>query len=362
LYFKKSIKRTSSALKRANSLGVLELLYKIGVGTRTKLARELNASLPTISRVIEPYLGDLVFIKGKDNSTGGRKPERVFFNYSARKIGGVQVDKDFFILSVSNLNKIPIVSEKVQFDCTNPHSLSQAIHKKLSSYVKKGKLDKKSLEVLTIAVAGTVSAKEEPVAVDPPLSWRRISNENFFSDEFHKDFPNCSVLFENDANALAVGEYADKGYDEENLVCIYLSSGIGMGIIINGRLYRGSQGRAGEIGKLVPFFGDKIDTFEDYFGRCKRLKKADAMIRLLNNLSLLFNPSEIVLSGSIDGIYREIEKLEKSLSQSQGTNIKYRMSKHGEFAIINGALTISAKEFLREKVYGYSKPNYLLEL
>ena len=61
----------------------------------------------------------------------------------------------------------------------------------------------------------------------------------------------CPVIFENDANAAAIGELSlgnSAGYG--NFAYLYLSEGIGSGLIINSQLYRGGSGNAGEIGGL----------------------------------------------------------------------------------------------------------------
>ncbi|MBS1165517.1 MAG: transcriptional regulator, family [Proteobacteria bacterium] len=61
----------------------------------------------------------------------------------------------------------------------------------------------------------------------------------------------CPVLIENDANAAAIGELTlGNSADHANFAYLYLSEGIGSGIIINRTLYRGNLGNAGEIGAL----------------------------------------------------------------------------------------------------------------
>ncbi|MCD2173602.1 ROK family transcriptional regulator [Rhizobium sp. C4] len=61
----------------------------------------------------------------------------------------------------------------------------------------------------------------------------------------------CPIVIENDANAAAMGEVAlGNSADHENFVYLYLSEGIGSGVIINKELYRGHTGNAGEVGAL----------------------------------------------------------------------------------------------------------------
>ena len=64
----------------------------------------------------------------------------------------------------------------------------------------------------------------------------------------HIDLP---VHIENDANAAAFGEYVVNGKGAKNVIFVTLGTGVGGGIIINGKLYKGANGAAGELGHCV---------------------------------------------------------------------------------------------------------------
>ncbi len=353
------IKKTPSMLRKINSFEVLRTLYMTGKGTRSDLSARLNVSLPTISRIVDSYVGDLILIRGKYDSKSGKKPQRLFFNYSARYVAAVQVDRDFFTIGVSDLSKRVIVVDKIGFDCTDSQALSDAILQKLMEYAGAGKFDPAKLEVLSLAVAGIVSDAGEDVAFDYPLNWRGVSSSNFFGDEFYRHFSRCTVLFENDANALAVGEYMDRRGKGTNLIALYLGRGIGAGLILNGRLYRGCGGKAGEIGKLVPLFGEDSMTFEDYFFELDN-GGGDAILRLINNLILLFDPSEVIVSGSGNVVLEKI--LEGMGERRELHGVRVTLSRHGTFAVVNGALTVGVIAFLKKMVYGHVDRGYFFDV
>ncbi|AQZ53973.1 N-acetylglucosamine repressor (plasmid) [Martelella mediterranea DSM 17316] len=80
----------------------------------------------------------------------------------------------------------------------------------------------------------------------------------------------CPVAIENDANAAAIGELSlGNSAGHENFVYLYLSEGIGSGIIIDKQLYRGNLGNAGEIGALRAR-GLSRPTFDDLAGWCAK--------------------------------------------------------------------------------------------
>ncbi|MCD2178180.1 ROK family transcriptional regulator [Rhizobium sp. C1] len=79
---------------------------------------------------------------------------------------------------------------------------------------------------------------------------------------------NCPIVIENDANAAAMGEVAlGNSSDHANFVYLYLSEGIGSGVIINKELYRGHTGNAGEVGALRAR-GLPRPSFEDLANWC----------------------------------------------------------------------------------------------
>lgn len=89
----------------------------------------------------------------------------------------------------------------------------------------------------------------EAIIVSPPNlpRWLSVNIKSQLQKALNK-----TVIVTNDANAAALGEYrfgAAKGF--KNLIYITISTGIGGGIMINGQIYRGALGTAGEIGHMV---------------------------------------------------------------------------------------------------------------
>ncbi len=95
-----------------------------------------------------------------------------------------------------------------------------------------------------IGAAGFIDAERATVLFAPNLAWRDEPLRAEVSGLV--DLP---VVVENDANAMAWGEYRfGAGQGETNLVCVTVGTGIGGGIVLDGRLYRGASGIAAEVG------------------------------------------------------------------------------------------------------------------
>lgn len=102
-------------------------------------------------------------------------------------------------------------------------------------------------QALGIGVAGQVDEATGAVRFSPNLGWRNVPLQNRLEQEL--GFP---VIVTNDVRAITWGEWrhgAGKGSDD--LICIYVGTGIGGGIVASGRLRSGCSNTAGEIGHMT---------------------------------------------------------------------------------------------------------------
>lgn len=103
-----------------------------------------------------------------------------------------------------------------------------------------------NIESVGIGCPGTIDHKNGIVVYS-----NNIRMENIRLREELKKRLDKSVSVENDANAAAMGEYAVNGGGADSFVFVTLGTGVGGGVIINGRLYRGFNGAGGELGHII---------------------------------------------------------------------------------------------------------------
>ncbi|MDQ7815684.1 MAG: ROK family protein [Melioribacteraceae bacterium] len=197
------------------------------------------------------------------------------------------------------------IAEKVSID-----SLANDGPKAVVSQIKKGikqLLKKDGHKILGIGVGspGTIRIKKGTVE-DPPNfpGWGKIHLGNLIKKEFKVE-----VFVENDANAAAIGELIyGAGRKYENFIMITLGTGVGGGIIINKKIYRGEVGGAGELGHVtidaegVPCKCGSFGCVEAYIGsnyliervktELQKVKKSILLELCGNNLDKL-NPQII---------------------------------------------------------------------
>jgi glucokinase len=180
--------------------------------------------------------------------------------------------------------KLGIVSEtgKIIYK-TSLETKAEAGPEKVVAQIKKGinqLLDKKkfSLRAIGIGCPGVVSIKKGTVENPPNFpGWRKVNLGRILEKEFKK-----KVYVENDANAAAIGEMIfGAGRKYNSFVMITLGTGVGGGIILNKKLYRGDFGAAGELGHItIDYRGEKCNCgsygcVETYLGNnylIRRLK------------------------------------------------------------------------------------------
>ena len=96
-----------------------------------------------------------------------------------------------------------------------------------------------------------------------------------------------SVAFENDVNLAALGErWNGLGKDAENFVFLSVGTGVGMGLVLRGELYRGASGRAGEVGYLPIGTTDPHGRAERRHGAFEAAAAAGGVVRTARDLGM----------------------------------------------------------------------------
>ncbi|HKB85087.1 MAG TPA: ROK family protein [Ignavibacteriaceae bacterium] len=150
--------------------------------------------------------------------------------------------------------KIGIVSEKGKISkklsvesrsADGPDAVIEQIKKGIYEILKKSK---KKIYGIGIGAPGVVSVKKGTVENPPNFpGWEKVNLGKLIEKEFNK-----KVYVENDANAAAIGELIfGMGKKYDSFIMVTLGTGVGGGIIINNKIYRGEFGAAGEIGHVT---------------------------------------------------------------------------------------------------------------
>lgn len=222
--------------------------------SRTDLAKNLKLGLSTITNIVEELKEqNLVFETGEADSTGGRKPIMLDFNHQYGYTIGIKIEENCMLLALTDLKVEVKESCKVTFK-KNSNSdivlnlLIESIDK-LINKIPKGK----SLMGIGIAISGLVDQKKGQLIFSGMLNWKGINICKILEEHFK-----VAVFIDNDVNAYTLAElWQGKGKTLSDFIVVTYGSGVGSGIVLNHKLYRGNFGGAGEIGHMVIDIGGK---------------------------------------------------------------------------------------------------------
>lgn len=248
----------STLLRKVNQTAVIELLRENGPMSRSEIARRLQLSPPTITRIVADLIKNgLVFEREFGNSTGGRRPTLLEFNARASLIIGVYIHQNM-IGALADLNGQILERQTV------PSIPGDEGVQRLMGLIDQLRQQATALNLpvrgVGIGAPSIVKFPEGIVVWAPSLGWRNLPLKQLLEE--HLGLP---VIVENEVNLIALGEsWQGAGRDVDTLVCISLGAGIGAGLVLNGKLYRGTHDAAGEIGYMIPgerFLGQVYDQY-----------------------------------------------------------------------------------------------------
>lgn len=219
----------------------------------TDLSREMGLSVPTVTKLVGELIDEgFVHDFGKQSTSGGRRPNLYGLNPDAGYFLGVDVCNNHVSFGLINFK-----GRLIKYKKEVPFSLAKT----------KPSLDE-LCDLIDATIAGFGIARKKILSIGINLSGRVDSASGYsFSYFYTEDKPltrlleerlGCNVNIENDSRAMAYGEYMCGGCNnEKNVICINVSWGLGIGIILNGQLFYGHSGFSGEFGHF-PFFDNEI--------------------------------------------------------------------------------------------------------
>lgn len=374
---------------------ILNLLYRNDSMSGTAIAGRIGVSLPT-AFVILNELVEMKFVEscGTGVSRGGRKP--ILFSLSNNSIYVIACELGRYQgrIVIYDAHSQPVTTI-FSFDTSiNDNDLVDKIYNNAQELIRNYKIDAQRIFAIGLTMPGLV---DEIKGINYTIKNKELQNVRERLEEKFQNF----VYVNNDARMQAYGEYIfGKAKGHSNAIIIYWSWGIGVGMILDGKLYNGSTGFAGELShaKFVEdgdlcgcgkrgcletvassdflvknaIEGIKIGVVSQLTGifknRLQELKPEDILntanqgdefsIALLNKAGLalgkglsftiqLLNPEIIVLGGIISGAKRFIltpiqQSLNKYCLEQISSNVKIVISENWEQA---GLLGITATLF-----------------
>ncbi len=244
---------TPSLLRAMNDRAVLDLLLATGPLTRTDLSERTGLSKVTVSQLLG-RLESRGMVEVVGAQAGNRGPTAALYSVVAT-IGysaGVDVGPDAITVAVADITGAVRGRGAVP---GNSADLVDDVHRALSAATAEAGVPEDGLQAVVIGTPGVVDPVTAAVdlAIDVPAWTPALPAEL-------RRLLGCPVGVENDVNLAALAEQAHGGAgDVDDFVLLWISRGLGVGIVLGGRLHRGASGGAGEVGYL-PVPGATLPT------------------------------------------------------------------------------------------------------
>ncbi|MFW5981555.1 MAG: ROK family protein [bacterium] len=237
---------TSFYIRDLNKASIFSLIHKYGPISRKELAANTDYSKATITNHVNRLLeNDYLIETDKGHSTGGRKPVYLVVNPDKAYIFVLSIEVKNIELVLFDLD-FEIVARR-NFDIKfKPEEIMNEINNEIVNILLKQGISENRIIGIGVSVPGIVNRNDQSLVFAPNLGWKDIKIADIIKAKFK--FP---IIIENEANAAALGEKEFGDYESDNLIYVSINEGVGCGIIIDDRLYRGSSGNAGEFGHII---------------------------------------------------------------------------------------------------------------
>lgn len=239
---------SQSSLHRANLERVVRAVRLAGSLTQAEIARSTGLSAATVSNIVRE-LRDNGTVQVTPTSSGGRRARSVALSGDAGIVVGVDFGHSHLRVAVGNLAHQVLAeqSEPIDVDASASQGFDRA-EQLVARLVESTGISADKVLGVGLGVPGPIDVETGALGSTAILpGWSGINPRQELSDRL-----GVPVQVDNDANLGALGELVwGGGRGVKDLAYIKVASGVGAGLVIDGRIYRGPGGTAGEIGHIT---------------------------------------------------------------------------------------------------------------
>jgi len=312
-------KATRQHTKEHNRILVLKTIIEHESISRADIARITSLTPTTVSDIVADLLEEkLIDEVGMGSSLGGKSPILLSLVEDSRWLIGLDLAHNQFRGAVVNLRGK--IREMVTIP-VNDRNGEEALALVYEILDKLTGSDPKPLIGIGIGTPGLVNTAEGVVINAVNLDWKNLPLTSLLQTRYH-----LPVYVLNDSQAAAIGEYTyGKNHQaDENLVVINARHGLGAGIVINGSLYQGDGGSAGEIGHIVVVPENGLPCRCGNRGCLETVASAQAIVKRVRFLAgqtpdtVFAEPSQEITLDTIDQAFQAGDPLARLVVDEAG--------------------------------------------
>ena len=238
-------------VKHINKHAVLDLIrFTPGGISRVDLAQRLDLSKAAMTMIVNDLLKSQVIHETEvSNRQSGRPPIFLEINAERGHVVGIDLGATHISILLTDFGARIIDEVEVPYSvATGPEIWLPLVDNLISNLLKKNELTFKNISAIGLGVPGPID-NESGMVFAPPImpGWDGYPIQKTLENKW-----GLPISLNNDAELGALGEWAyGVGRGDSYLAYIKVGSGIGAGLLLNGQIYHGATGSAGEIGHLT---------------------------------------------------------------------------------------------------------------
>ena len=235
-------------IRAINRSIVLNSIKADGPISRTEIVRFSGLSAATISGITAELIeNDLIYEKEAGDSHGGRRPILLALNPGGGYVVGFKLTEDHITGVLTDLKATVIASLTSPLSSHSTEAVILALEDGVNALLEKSVIRMNQLLGVGVGLAGIVDAQKGILRHSPILGWHNVPLQELLETRL-----GMSVTIDNDVNTLTLTErWFGVGQGRDNFLTVTIGRGVGLGMIVNGQLYRGAHGGSGEFGHTV---------------------------------------------------------------------------------------------------------------
>ncbi|SFJ15669.1 MULTISPECIES: ROK family transcriptional regulator [Amycolatopsis] len=298
-------------MRELNQRAVLQRLRDHGPATRPRIAADTGLSKPTVGQaLLDLEQHGLVRTAGRTISGPGRSAVVYEVNPAAGHVLGIDIGRGLIRVAVADLAGSVVARLDTRNKARSAGALLQSVRSAAEDAVAEAGLRMADIVSTVVGTPGVPDHRSATLRRAPNLpGWERKGLLNELSSLLGTD-----LVVENDANLTAIGEYeAGAARDADVFVCVTVGTGIGMGIVVDGVLFRGAHGAAGEVGYLP--YGWPPPSSPPREGLLESAAAAHSVVEMASARGLSVRTAKDVFTLAREGDARALEAVEEEATR-----------------------------------------------
>jgi len=234
-----------------NQFNILNAIRRSGLISRVEIAQLTGQSRAAVTNVTAHLIKEGTILEKQTNPSGSRGRRRVMLalNPSAAYVVGVKLSAFQLSFAVTNMQAdvISSLTVPVRIGKRSAEFVTDLMEEGIRHCVAKAKLGMEMISGIGVGIPGFVDSRKGITYWSPLYRQGNSYLKDLIQDRFK-----IPTYIENDANTVTLAEqWFGEGMGVDNFIVVTVEHGVGMGIVVNGQIYRGERGIGAEFGHLV---------------------------------------------------------------------------------------------------------------